>query len=96
MKLTVTEQAAQWYKDELDITDGTHIRFYVRYGGIGGIVPGFSLGVNTDKPQTIYTSTESENITFYVEDTDSWYFDGKESLNVDIDEKSLEPIFSYE
>lgn len=96
MNLAVTEQAAQWYKSELDIADGSNIRFYVRYGGVGGLIPGFSLGINTDQPQSIYTSTEMENITFYIEETDSWYFDEKESLIVSLNDESLEPQFSYE
>lgn len=94
MNLTVSEEVAQWYKDELDIEDGTHIRFYVRYGGVGGIVPGFSLGVNTDSPQLIYTSTHVNNIEFYIEQSDAWYFENKD-LTVTLDNKTLEPKFSY-
>lgn len=94
MELTITEDAAQWYIDELDIDDDSYLRFYVRYGGVGGLVPGFSIGVNLNSPQHIHTSTVVKGITFYIEESDAWYFEGK-NLHISIDERSLEPKFSY-
>lgn len=95
MKLTISKDAAQWYKDELEMDDNTYVRFYVRYGGSGGLIPGFSLGVNTDTPQLLHTSIEVNNVTFYIEESDAWYFEDK-NLNVDFDYNNSEPTFSYE
>lgn len=96
MELTITNEAAQWYEDELNIEDGKYLRFHVRYGGVGGLVPGFSLGVNMDEPQMIFTSCQINNITFFIEESDAWYFEDKKSLTVTIDENSSEPVFTYE
>ncbi|WP_188455603.1 HesB/YadR/YfhF family protein [Virgibacillus oceani] len=94
MNIYVTEEAARWYKEELDIQKTAHIRFYVRYGGFGGLVPGFSLGVSLDSPHEIHTAYETENMTFYVEAKDAWYFEGKD-LKVEVDKKLNEPVFTY-
>ena len=36
--------------------------------------------------------TTVDGVTFFVEDSDQWYFDGRD-LTVDLDEKSGEPVF---
>ena len=33
MKINISNEAAAWYIDELDLTPGTSLRFFVRYGG---------------------------------------------------------------
>lgn len=95
MKLTITDEAAQWYKEELELEDGDYLRFFVRYGGVGGLIPGFSLGVNTSSPEEIHASTIVKNITFYIDGSDVWYFEGK-NLHVHLDDVTAEPIFAYE
>lgn len=94
MNLTVTEEIAKWYKEELSIQSPAFIRFFPRYG-FGGHIPGFSIGINHDTPEDIHVSTKVENITFYIESEDAWYFDGIH-LNVAFNEKMQEPQYSYE
>lgn len=94
MNLTVTEEIAKWYKEELDIESPAYIRFFPRYG-FGGHIPGFSIGINRDKPEDIHAKTDVENITFYIESEDAWYFDGID-LNVSFNDKLGEPQYSYE
>lgn len=94
MNLTVTEEIAKWYKEELDIESAAYIRFFPRYG-FGGHIPGFSIGINRDRPEDIYVKTNVENITFYIESKDSWYFDGI-NLNVSFNNTLEEPQYSYE
>ncbi|MFC4557237.1 HesB/YadR/YfhF family protein [Virgibacillus kekensis] len=93
LKLTVTKSAAKWYKEELSLQNGDHVRFYVRYG-FGGHIPGFSLGISVDTPTDIYASTEVDGVKFYVENKDAWYFD-EGALKVKIDEDRQEPEFIY-
>ncbi|MGM8366534.1 HesB/YadR/YfhF family protein [Virgibacillus sp. W0181] len=95
MKINVTDQAAKWYKNELSINSSKYLRFFVRYGGYGGLVPGFSLGVEMEKPNEIHTSTTVEDIIFYIEEADAWYFDGK-NLTITMDETYEEPKLSYQ
>ncbi|WP_339227867.1 HesB/YadR/YfhF family protein [Oceanobacillus sp. FSL K6-2867] len=94
MNLKISKEAAKWYKEELDIEDKAQLRFFVRYGGVGGKIPGFSLGLKLDKPQAIYASTEVDNITFFIEDADAWYFENSD-LEVSLDDKRNEPIMEY-
>lgn len=94
MEIIITEEAVRWYKDELELSDPSYIRFHVRYGGIGGNIPGFSLGISLEEPSQIHTSIEVDFITFYIEDSDAWYFDDK-NLNISFNEKMNEPQFAY-
>jgi len=94
MKLIISKEAAQWYKKELDVEDTDTLRFYVRYGGVGGKIPGFSLGIKVDHPQNIHASTELEGVLFFVEQTDGWYFE-ESDLNISFDDKRQEPVMNY-
>ncbi|MGJ9460498.1 HesB/YadR/YfhF family protein [Oceanobacillus sp. CF4.6] len=94
MKLDISNEAAIWYKEELEIDGTEEIRFFVRYGGVGGKIPGFSLGVKKDHPQSVHTSKTVGNITFYVEDADVWYFE-ESDLNIEYDEQRKEPRMKY-
>ncbi|MDC3416948.1 HesB/YadR/YfhF family protein [Aquibacillus salsiterrae] len=78
MKMTITQPAAKWFVDELSLNEGDYVRFLVRYGGHGGIHKGFSLAISNDKPNDPAIHTEALGITFYVENSDIWYFDDKD------------------
>lgn len=95
MQLSVTEEAAKWYEDELEIKEETHLRFYVRYGGVGGLQPGFSLAIKLEKPMEPIAETTTGAIHFFIEEDDEWYFD-KHSLHVQLDPKWEEPDFQYQ
>ncbi|MGE7767982.1 HesB/YadR/YfhF family protein [Peribacillus sp. NPDC096540] len=95
MKLTISEQAAKWYSDELELQEGSHLRFYVRYGGHSSVQSGFSLGIMQEEPEAVAAASTLNNITFYVEEKDIWYFDGHDLL-ITFNEKLTEPEFHYE
>lgn len=95
MKMNVTKEAAKWYKEEFNLTAGDTIRFFARYGGCSNVQKGFSLGVAKDQPIDIGTTTSQEGITFFIEEKDLWYFDGKD-LTVDFNEAMDEPIFQID
>ncbi len=95
MQIFIEEKAANWYKEELDLEEADHVRFTVRYGGVGGNVPGFSLGLSTEKPEQIHCSTEVAGVLFYIEEKDAWYFEDKD-LRVSFDEELDEPYFIYD
>ncbi|GEN54037.1 hypothetical protein LC065_15030 [Halobacillus litoralis] len=94
MNLTVTEEAAKWYEEELDIDGNVDLRFYVRYGGVGGLQPGFSLAIKLEDPEEPIAETTTGPIHFFIEADDEWYFD-EHSLEVTLDEKWNEPSFEY-
>ncbi|MCD7033646.1 HesB/YadR/YfhF family protein [Metabacillus sp. GX 13764] len=94
MKLTVSDEAAAWYKNELDLGEGDALRFFVRYGGNSVIHSGFSLGVMPGIPDEAAAAAEKSGITFYIEESDSWYFRDHD-LTILMEEKTAEPEFSY-
>lgn len=93
MNITVSNEALQWYKEELEITSGDMVKFFVRYGGCSTVQRGFSLGVAKQQPVLIGAQSEMEGITFYIEDQDLWYFEDND-LVVTFDETKGEPEFS--
>lgn len=95
VNIKISPAAAEWFKREYDIEGETNFRFFVRYGGVGGNVPGFSLGVNIETPSSIHASQEIDDLLFYIEEQDAWYFDEKDLL-VTLDEDLGEPQFSYQ
>lgn len=94
LKIIISDEAALWYKEELDLAEPSYVRFHVRYGGMGGNVPGFSLGIAIEEPSHIHTSAEFDYVTFYIEERDAWYFDGK-NLIISLNEQLNEPQFTY-
>ncbi|WP_026570258.1 MULTISPECIES: HesB/YadR/YfhF family protein [Sediminibacillus] len=94
MDLQISETAAQWYAEELDLEENEYVRFFVRYGGMGGHQPGFSLGVTREEPENPTVDSKVNGIHFFVEEDDSWYFDGAD-LEVEIEQEAEEPQFNY-
>lgn len=95
MQIQITDEAINWYKEELNIQSDDAVRFFVRYGGVGGRIPGFSLGINVESPQTVHTSVTKNGFTFFIEETDAWYFENS-NLTVQMDEELQEPEFIYD
>ena len=94
IKLEITKQAADWYKQEYELTKQTYIRLFVRYGGVGGLIPGFSLGINIEEPDVVHSEKTIDDLTFFIEETDAWYFEGN-NLNIIYNENKQEPEFIY-
>lgn len=94
MHIHITEEATNWYEQELGLQAGDAVRFFVRYGGVGGRIPGFSLGINIDTPQVAHTSVSKNGIVFFIEDADAWYFEDS-NLTVQMDNELQEPQFIY-
>ncbi|MFC0524990.1 HesB/YadR/YfhF family protein [Pontibacillus salicampi] len=94
MKLSVQEQAANWYKDELELEKDSSLRFFVRYGGVGGLKPGFSLGIRPEEPVEPVAEDTVKDVQFYIEQEDAWYFDHHD-VTVYYNEDKQEPDFEY-
>ncbi|MFB1049780.1 HesB/YadR/YfhF family protein [Paraliobacillus sp. JSM ZJ581] len=77
MELSITQPAVTWFINELNLKEHDYVRFFARYGGHGGIHKGFSLGMSTnDIPNDPAMLVTKSGITFFVEKSDAWYFDG--------------------
>ncbi|PYE52103.1 hypothetical protein HUB98_28460 [Paenibacillus barcinonensis] len=92
--LHVSEQAARWYKEELNLNEGDSIRFFARYSSGGGLHPGFSLGIAVEKPRHPAEQTEVSGIQFFMEDHDYWYLKGHQ-LHVDVVDEGHDIEYRY-
>lgn len=94
MKIVITDQALNWFYDEMDIQTGETIRFYARYGGSNPFHEGFSLGMSKDDPLNPSVVSKQSGITFFIEKDDEWFFNGHD-LIVDYDEIVDELKYEY-
>ncbi|WP_077213008.1 HesB/YadR/YfhF family protein [Bacillus dakarensis] len=92
MKIKISEKASAWYKEEMYVTEGDHIRFFARYGGFSTVHPGYSLGMSKDEPFDLGIETIIDGVHFFIEEKDLWYFDGHDLL-VDVNPKIGEPEY---
>lgn len=92
MQIKMADKVVEWYKEDLSLTTGDCVRFFVRYGGFNSFVKGYSLGIDKEAPEHANIRVEKDGITFFVEDNDAWYFDDKD-LVIKFNEKLGEPEF---
>ncbi|MEH7453145.1 HesB/YadR/YfhF family protein [Gottfriedia acidiceleris] len=94
MKITISEDALKWFQDEMNVKEGDTIRFFARYGGNSTIHKGYSLGVTKEQPLDIGESITIDNVVYFINETDLWYFKDY-NLNVIVNENN-ELHFDYE
>lgn len=93
MSLKVSKEAAQWYRDEMDLQAGDYVQFYVKlYGGIPTVHPNYSLGIAFGKEGNISIKDEVEGITFYFNDQDAWFLEDFD-LNVVLKNDDVDFVF---
>ena len=94
MRLHVTKEAAQWYKDEMDLKEDDFLRLFVRvYGGHPDVHPNFSLGVSKESPRAMAISHQCEGITFYLSEEDEWFLE-KHHLSLTLSNDEVDFIFT--
>lgn len=81
MELTITDEAANLYINEIPLQQGDTLRLFVRVGGVGS--GGFSVGVIKEAPLSKAFQIKKQGVTFFVNEDDFWYFDG---MTIDYDE----------
>lgn len=94
MEIKISEDAFKWFHEEMEVTKGEQVRFFVRYGG-SGLQPGFSLGVTKDQTNETAVEVEQDGATYFIEQNDLWYFDGHD-LSVSVNDELGELDYSYD
>lgn len=93
MKLRVTNQAAKWLKQELDLQPGDWLRLYTMlYGNEYSIHSNYSLGIAKEEPHQASIHTEVEGIHFYLEEQDKWYLEDH-NLTLDVENDEIQFLF---
>ncbi|WP_323702455.1 HesB/YadR/YfhF family protein [Mammaliicoccus sp. Dog046] len=87
MNLEITDKAMNWFKNELDFTDDQALRFFVRYGGEFQLKQGFSPAFTVEPLSTseIGFKDEKDDIPFFIDEKDLWYFEGND-LVIDLND----------
>ncbi|EPE63373.1 adhesin [Exiguobacterium sp. SH3S2] len=83
MKINVTEEALQFFKDEMEVEAGQTVRLFAKYGGSTDLTHGFSVGVITEEIDNAVVETNADGIRFVVAEQDEWLFQGQD-VNVEI------------
>nr|WP_309101396.1 hypothetical protein [Fredinandcohnia onubensis] len=92
MSLEVSKEAAEWYKNEMDLEDGDFVQFYVQlYGGIPTSHPNYSLGMSVGKEGNIAIKNVVEGIAFYFNEDHSWFLEEFE-MKVVLENRDVEVI----
>ncbi|GAB0167791.1 HesB/YadR/YfhF family protein [Lysinibacillus sp. CTST325] len=94
MNIVLTDEALQWFKQEMEVESRDTIRFYARYGGSSPFHEGFSLGMTREEPINIGVKTIIEDVTYYIDEKDLWFFNDH-SLYVDVDVTNDELKYEY-
>ncbi|MFV0559136.1 MAG: HesB/YadR/YfhF family protein [Enterococcus sp.] len=94
MKLSITPQAQNWFKEEIALSDGFGIRFFGKVYGKTDVHDGFSIGMSVAQPENIFKEVTLNGITFFIEETDDWFFKGYD-LVVDYDPELDEPSYHF-
>lgn len=94
MKLTITPHAQQWFKEEVGVTSDSGIRFYGKIYGKTDVHEGFSIAMSVEVPDQPIVKEVIDGITYFIEETDDWFFKGYDLL-VDYDEEKDEPKYVF-
>ncbi len=88
MKINITDDVAKWYKEELALDDGDSVKFFGKVYGVNG----FSIALAVMEPSRPLAQVEKYGVTFFVEKSDSWFFEGVD-LNITLNEEMNEPHY---
>ena len=91
MKIHVTDEALQYFKEEMEAKEGDTIRFFAKYGGSTDLTQGFSVGVHMEAVDRAAVEETVDGIHFVVSDQDDWLFQGQD---VEVSVKNEEIVFS--
>lgn len=94
MKITIGNEAIDWFKEEMGLNNGDYVKFFAKIYGTSPVQDSFALGFAKEDPIDMCASTEVDGITFFVEVMDEWFFNGHD-LHVDYNENEDELEFSY-
>jgi uncharacterized protein YneR len=94
MEISISNEAIKWFKEEMGLEKGDHLKFYAQIYGSSPVQESYSLGFTKDDPIDMSANVEVDGIVFFVEDSDLWYFNGHD-LQIGYNEKSDEIEFKY-
>lgn len=92
--ITVSQKARLWFEEEMGIGNGRGVRFMSKVYGCSPIHDSFSLAIEVNTPSNPYTITIENNIPYYIETGDEWFFENYD-LHINFNDKLNEPEYEY-
>ena len=82
MNLEITDKAVEWFKNELEFNEDQALRIFVRYGGEFQLKQGFSPAFTVEplNSSEVGFKDEKDNLPFFIDEKDLWYFEDNELL----------------
>ncbi|MGM8216606.1 HesB/YadR/YfhF family protein [Bacillaceae bacterium W0354] len=95
MKIEVSKEALQWFKQEVGLESGDKVRFFTKIYGTSPVQEGYALGFTIDQDlRHAAVNTVQDGITFFINETDEWFFNGHD-LYVEYNESLDEVEYLY-
>ncbi|PYI51822.1 HesB/YadR/YfhF family protein [Paenibacillus flagellatus] len=86
MNINVTQAAVDCFTREWGIREGDRLRIFVRYAGGGE--DAFAFGITRDVPRDPAIAATAGGISFFMEQQDVWYLEGR-SLTIDCEAEEI-------
>lgn len=94
MEITVTNEAQQFFKDEMLLENGDAVRFMSKVYGKTQVHEGFSVALSVEAPDKAIASFEKNGIFYYIDDADQWFFNGYD-FEVDFNQDDETFIYNF-
>lgn len=94
MKITLTEAAAKFFREEVDPQPGQGIHIYGKVYGQTNVHDNYSVGILVEEPVDPIASAEVGDILVYAEQEDAWFF-GDYDLEIDYDAENEVPTYHF-
>ncbi|WEG12178.1 HesB/YadR/YfhF family protein [Pullulanibacillus sp. KACC 23026] len=95
MEIKISQEAMDWFKEEVGVEPGNGVRFYSQIYGTSPVQEGFALGFTVDnEPKNVAVQTKVDDVLFFVEEGDVWFFNGHD-LHIDYNKQKDEIEFNY-
>ncbi|RKQ30514.1 HesB/YadR/YfhF family protein [Oceanobacillus halophilus] len=94
MKLTISENANNWFKNELELHQGDAVRFSGKLYGKTEVHDNFSVGLRIDQPQDVLVEQTIDGVTYFIEKFDDWFFNGYD-FNIEYDNQNNDIIYRF-
>ncbi|MGR3741625.1 HesB/YadR/YfhF family protein [Companilactobacillus sp. DQM5] len=94
MKINISDEALNWFIDEMGLKAGDGVHFYGKVYGKTNVHDGFSLAMQVKKPADPEYELKLKDISFFIEHGDIWFFSGY-NLNIDYDSAIDGPKYTF-
>lgn len=92
MDIVLSNKAIEFYKRELNITEGKGIRIKAKAYGSTNVHTYFSVAIEVSKPRNPFALVEEDDLMVFIEKSEEWFVEG---LDLEIDYDAEEDVPTY-